>query len=161
MVIRNSARSEHPKVYPEGSGKVRELAGDKNAMVTVYNNGKINEEYMDETFDVIRKRVETQWKEIPPHATSGVDSAISSWMAYERIIVAAGIHKWGKEVVESKLAAEYTKYGVPDGAEKNIVTRRIATMFGSEYQSEAECGGGRNSSLYRLDRILDDAMHGL
>jgi len=160
MVLRNSVILDHPKVYPEDAGKVREKAGDENVMVTVYNHGKINQEYMDETFDVIRRRVELQWKQIPARVLGGVDSAISSWMAYERIIVAGGIHKWDKDKIKRELASEFSKYSASD-VEKEIASRKFSSFLHSELQIENDCGGGRNDSLYRLDRILDDAMHGL
>jgi len=158
MVLRDGTKC--PQVYPEKPGRVMEKTGLKNVMVTVYDHGKINNGYMSETFDVIRERIETQWKEILPWSTKPADSAISSWMAYEKIFVASSIFGWKKEEVEIKLKKEFENYD--DAKNQDLVKQRLASIYPLEsgFQN-GDVLNGKNISLYRLDQMLDDAVSAL
>jgi hypothetical protein len=98
--------NEIPRVYPR---EFIPLDGFFDAMITVYDHGKVDTEYMSETFDTIKARVEDQWKQ---SSTTGHENqtGISYEMAYKQVMTAAGIHKWDNVKTVEMLKIELGRY---------------------------------------------------
>ena len=57
-----SDRNSHHTVYTIEASHEKKLQGFIDSMKTVYDNGKIDESYLNESFDEIRKRVSEEWE---------------------------------------------------------------------------------------------------
>ena len=97
---------EIPLVYPREFIPLGRLA---DAMITVYDHGKVDVEYMSETFDTIKARVEKQW-ELSSKTQHKNSTGISYEMAYKQVMTAAGIHGWGNVKIIQMLTLALEPY---------------------------------------------------
>jgi nicotinamide phosphoribosyltransferase len=91
---------EMPVVFPREEADLKLRAHKyavnspwKDVMVTVYDHGKVNTEYMEESFDDIKKRVDTEWNENKSSNNVkrvGMDASL----ILDQAKVAKEIHKW-------------------------------------------------------------------
>jgi nicotinamide phosphoribosyltransferase len=112
--------NEIPHVYPREFIPVDGLV---DAMITVYDHGKVDVEYMSETFDTIKARVEEQWNRSSNKKHEN-QTGISYEMAYKQVMTAAGIHKWNNVKVINQLTAGLKKYNLSND-EKNSINEKL------------------------------------
>lgn len=75
----------------------------KKSMVTVYDKGVLNHDYMSESFAQIRERVESEWEACPLKAVPGqypVSQSIVDLQKSTKVIIDADIVKMGTEAEE-------------------------------------------------------------
>ena len=172
-----------PVTYPrkEAEERMRSVPGTcKNLMVTVYDHGKVNTKYMEETFDDIRKRVETQWKCLTNNGRSHKGKfGISASLILDQAAAAQKIHKWSsKDALKNALPLFSATGYQPESME--ILNKKCQELFGitnifgtngiingdaseslkSEFHEPntyvRELSSG--SALRELDRLLDSAV---
>ena len=124
-----------------------DVAVHEDAMVTVYDHGKINDDYMSETFDMIKARVERQWSSATPKRATPV---ISYKLAFERLCKATEIHKWTASDVVPKHEQLFKEYAVDQATR---IADRIALIALADTNAP--------SSLDALNRRLDSMVERL
>jgi hypothetical protein len=172
-----------PVTYPrkEAEERMRTVPGTyKNLMVTVYDHGKVNTKYMEETFDDIRKRVETQWKCLTNNGRSHKGRfGISASLILDQASAAKKIHKWpSKDALKNALPLFRASGYEPDSmemlnekcknlfgitgifGENGVIKRDVDASLKSEFHEpntyDRELSSG--SVLRELDRLLDNAV---
>jgi nicotinamide phosphoribosyltransferase len=180
--------NEMPLVYEKAKADAQLTTGEiKDEMITVYDYGKVNTEYMTETFETIRQRVETQWANSDKVSSHVGKSAVEYSLAFKQVLVAAGIHKWVDNDLVTKIKEVMAPYSLIP-AQKKILNDRFVEFFSANLfdgagnylsnvkinpsvslQSHADFGfqaacqfdsrsNQAHSTLQHLDRLLDSAV---
>ena len=107
----DNANERYHKVFTEDAGTKAEKKGYSNSMVLVYDNGKINDKYMSETFDEIRKRVCDEWDSCGVAIAKGITDPLDTSMVAEKKEVA--------DIINENNGTYTTPAGYYHAADKN------------------------------------------